>query len=173
MLSTKETNWTSLEARTHSTFLKILISKGDFGPIELPGHLRNRPGGEEGWLFSQASCSLPQLDLSLLPLQTMAEYQHHTLLCLGQITAEHPHSTASAILVVTEDLELTVWLLAVFPAMLSLNNALTLPDPDSGLSSEYSKWKMYYFVSFFAVSYMVGINNWAYCNKYDTVPQAF
>ena len=43
MLSTKETNWTSLEARTHPTFLKILISKCDFGPVKLPGHVSRKP----------------------------------------------------------------------------------------------------------------------------------
>ena len=39
----KEAKWTSLEVRTHSTFLETLISKHDFGPVKLPGLLRNGP----------------------------------------------------------------------------------------------------------------------------------
>ena len=39
----KETKWTSLEVRTHPTFLETLISKYDFGPVELPGLSRNSP----------------------------------------------------------------------------------------------------------------------------------
>ena len=35
--SAKETKWTSLEAKTHPTFLENLISKYDFGPVKLPG----------------------------------------------------------------------------------------------------------------------------------------
>ena len=42
-LSAKETKWTSLEVRTHPTFLDTLISKYDFQPIKLPGLSRNRP----------------------------------------------------------------------------------------------------------------------------------
>ena len=42
-LSTKGTKWTSLEVRTHPTFLKTLISKYDFGPFKLPGLSRNEP----------------------------------------------------------------------------------------------------------------------------------
>ena len=41
--SAKETKWTSLEVRTHPTFLETLISKYDFGPVELPGPSRNGP----------------------------------------------------------------------------------------------------------------------------------
>ena len=36
-LSAKETKWTSLEVRTHPTFLENLISKYDFGPVKLTG----------------------------------------------------------------------------------------------------------------------------------------
>ena len=39
----KETKWTSLEVRTHPTFLENLISKYDFGPVKLPGLSRNGP----------------------------------------------------------------------------------------------------------------------------------
>ena len=42
-LSANKTKWTSLEVRTHPTFLETLISKYDFGPVKLPGLLRNRP----------------------------------------------------------------------------------------------------------------------------------
>ena len=42
-LLAKETKWTLLEFRTHPTFLEILISKSDFGPVKLPGLPRNRP----------------------------------------------------------------------------------------------------------------------------------
>ena len=42
-LSAKETKWTSLEVRTHPTFLENLISKYDFGPVKLPGLSRNGP----------------------------------------------------------------------------------------------------------------------------------
>ena len=42
-LLAKETKWTSLEVRTHATFLEILISKCDFGPVKLPGLSRNGP----------------------------------------------------------------------------------------------------------------------------------
>ena len=42
-LSSKETKWTSLEVRTHPTFLETLFSKYDFGPVKLPGLSRNRP----------------------------------------------------------------------------------------------------------------------------------
>ena len=34
--SAKETKWTSLEVKTHPTFLEDLISKYDFGPVKLP-----------------------------------------------------------------------------------------------------------------------------------------
>ena len=44
-LSTKETKRTSLEVRTHSTFLEIFISKYGFGPVKLPGLSRNGPLG--------------------------------------------------------------------------------------------------------------------------------
>ena len=51
-LSAKETKWTSLEVRTHltflllsSTFLETLISKYDFGPVKLPVLSRNGPLG--------------------------------------------------------------------------------------------------------------------------------
>ena len=43
--SAKETKWTLLEVRTHPTFLEILISKYDFGPVKLPGLSRYRPQG--------------------------------------------------------------------------------------------------------------------------------
>ena len=36
-LSAKETKWTSLEVKTHPTFLENLISKYDFGPVKLTG----------------------------------------------------------------------------------------------------------------------------------------
>ena len=39
----KEAKWTSLEVRTHPTFLETLISKHNFGPIKLPGLLKNGP----------------------------------------------------------------------------------------------------------------------------------
>ena len=42
-LSAKETKWTSLEVRTHPTFLETSISKYDFGPVKLPGLSRNGP----------------------------------------------------------------------------------------------------------------------------------
>ena len=42
-LSAKKTKWTSLEVRTHPTFLENLISKYDFGPVKLPGLSRNGP----------------------------------------------------------------------------------------------------------------------------------
>ena len=42
-LSAKETKWTSLEVRTHPTFLEILISKYGFGPVKFPGLSRNGP----------------------------------------------------------------------------------------------------------------------------------
>ena len=41
--SAKETKWTSLEVRTHPTFLETLILKYDFGPVNLPGLSRNGP----------------------------------------------------------------------------------------------------------------------------------
>ena len=44
-LSVKETKWTSLEVRTHPTFLENLSSKYDFGPVKLPGLSRNGPQG--------------------------------------------------------------------------------------------------------------------------------
>ena len=44
-LLTKETKWTSSEVRTHLIFLETLISKCDFGPVELPGLSRNKPQG--------------------------------------------------------------------------------------------------------------------------------
>ena len=37
------TKWTLLEFRTQPTFLEILISKSDFGPVKLPGLSRNGP----------------------------------------------------------------------------------------------------------------------------------
>ena len=40
-LSAKETKWTSLEVRTHPTFLENLISKYDFGSVKLLGLSRN------------------------------------------------------------------------------------------------------------------------------------
>ena len=46
-LSAKETKWTSLEVRTHPTFLETLISKYDFGPVKLPGLSRNGPQGRD------------------------------------------------------------------------------------------------------------------------------
>ena len=42
-LSAKETKWTSLEVRTHPTFLETLTSKCDSGPVKLPGLSRNGP----------------------------------------------------------------------------------------------------------------------------------
>ena len=39
----KETKWTSLEVRTHPSFLETLISKYYFGPVKLPGLSRNGP----------------------------------------------------------------------------------------------------------------------------------
>ena len=42
-MSAKETKCTSLEVRTHPTFLENSISKHDFGPVKLPGVSRNRP----------------------------------------------------------------------------------------------------------------------------------
>ena len=42
-LLAKETTWTSLEVRTHPIFLESLISKYDFGPVELQGLSRNGP----------------------------------------------------------------------------------------------------------------------------------
>ena len=42
-LSAKETKWTSLDFKTHPTFLENLISKYDFGPVKLPGLSRNGP----------------------------------------------------------------------------------------------------------------------------------
>ena len=44
-LSAKETKWTSLEVRTHPTFLENSISKYDFGPVKLTGLSRNGPLG--------------------------------------------------------------------------------------------------------------------------------
>ena len=44
-LSAKETKWTSLQVRTHPTFLGNLISKYDFGPVKLTGRSRNGPPG--------------------------------------------------------------------------------------------------------------------------------
>ena len=38
-LSAKETKWTSLEVRTHPTFLETMISKYDLGSVKLPGLL--------------------------------------------------------------------------------------------------------------------------------------
>ena len=40
-LSARETKWTSLEVRTHSTFLETLISKSDSGLIKLLGLSRD------------------------------------------------------------------------------------------------------------------------------------
>ena len=53
-LSAKETKWTSLGVRTHSTLLETLILKYDFGLVKLPGLSRNRPqnshvDSNEGW----------------------------------------------------------------------------------------------------------------------------
>ena len=45
-LSAKETKWTSLEVKTHPTFLENLISKYDFGRrggVKLPGLSRTGP----------------------------------------------------------------------------------------------------------------------------------
>ena len=42
-LSAKETKWTSLEVKTHPTFLEKLISKCDFGLVKLPGLSRKGP----------------------------------------------------------------------------------------------------------------------------------
>ena len=42
-LSAKETKWTSLEVRTHPTFLENFISKYDFGPVKFTGLSRNGP----------------------------------------------------------------------------------------------------------------------------------
>ena len=47
-LSVKETKWTSSEVRTHPNFLETLISKYDFGPVELPDVSRNGPLGSNG-----------------------------------------------------------------------------------------------------------------------------
>ena len=44
-LSAKETKWTSLEVRTHPTFLETLISKYDFGPVSRSFEKR-APGGQ-------------------------------------------------------------------------------------------------------------------------------
>ena len=41
--SAKETKWTSLEVKTHPTFLENLISKYYFGPVKLLGLSRNGP----------------------------------------------------------------------------------------------------------------------------------
>ena len=41
--SAKETKSTSLEVRTHPTFLETLISKYDIKPVKLPGLSRNGP----------------------------------------------------------------------------------------------------------------------------------
>ena len=41
--SAKESKWTSLEVKTHPTFLENLISKDNFGPVKLPGLSRNGP----------------------------------------------------------------------------------------------------------------------------------
>ena len=46
-LSAKETKWTSLQVKTHPTFLENLISKYDFGPVKLPGLSRNGPLGRK------------------------------------------------------------------------------------------------------------------------------
>ena len=48
-LSAKEIKWTSLEVRTHPTFLENLISKYDFGPVKLPGLSRNGPQDPKYW----------------------------------------------------------------------------------------------------------------------------
>ena len=42
-LLAKETKWTLSEFRIHPTFLEILISKSDSGPVKLPGLSRNGP----------------------------------------------------------------------------------------------------------------------------------
>ena len=42
-VSARETKLTSLELRTHPTFLETLFSKYDFGPVKLPGLSRNGP----------------------------------------------------------------------------------------------------------------------------------
>ena len=42
-LSAKQKKWTSLEVRTHPTFLETSISKQDNGPVNLPGLSRNGP----------------------------------------------------------------------------------------------------------------------------------
>ena len=42
-LLANETKWTSLEDRTHPTFLETLIQKYDSGPVKLPGLSRNGP----------------------------------------------------------------------------------------------------------------------------------
>ena len=44
-LSAKQTKWTSLEVRTHPTFLETLIPKYDFGPVKLPGLQKKRAPG--------------------------------------------------------------------------------------------------------------------------------
>ena len=41
--SAKETKWTSLEVRSHPTFLETSISKYDTGPVNTPGLSRNGP----------------------------------------------------------------------------------------------------------------------------------
>ena len=62
MLSAKETKLTSLEVRTHPTILETY----DFGPVELPGLLRNGPMLREVFLWVNSvfpSSQIPTFDL--------------------------------------------------------------------------------------------------------------
>ena len=64
--SAKETKWTSLEVRTHPTFLETYISKYDFGAGKLSGLSRNEPAGAS---FSKLPVITGPVKLFCFPFQ--------------------------------------------------------------------------------------------------------
>ena len=71
-LLANETKWTSLEDRTHPTFLETLIQKYDSGPVKLPGLSRNGPLAP-CWICS--GCHEFKTSTTLVDNQLVASYQ--------------------------------------------------------------------------------------------------
>ena len=81
-LLAKETKWTSLEARTHPTFLEHLISKSDSGPVKLPGLLRNWPQDTNFELRHQMTYMQLVSSLSqIFVMQFFVNYSHLLIFC--------------------------------------------------------------------------------------------
>ena len=105
-LLANETKWTSLEDRTHPTFLETLIQKYDSGPVKLPGLPRNGPLDRlivcsiKGFLSTPPSAInvyIPDNASNLIET-----YKHYALIVLGMLLKNQLINVTHAFLIFTD-----------------------------------------------------------------------